>query len=667
MIAGRLLTRAGVVPALLVAAWLLAGLALLLGGVFTALPVIALATPLAVLGLGFVLRHPPGGMYAPWWAVAAVFAIAVTFAIWQGLVHAEQIIVRRDPGSYVQFATWIAEHGELPVDPQAGVFGHDPAVSYQSLAFYQRDGQVVPQFMAGLPLLLAAAQWIGGTGLVLLVPVLLGAVAIVAFGSLVARLVGPRWAPLGALGLALTLPEQVFSRSAYSEPLTQILVFGGLCLLLDSLDRTTGARRITAAVAGLALGLTVLVRIDGLRDILPVLVYVGLLGYRRRPQAWPLGAGLVVGAGLGVGEGYLLSPAYLSSISGSVIPLLIISAGVLSLTVAALVAGRLYRRRRPDARLPDRVRRWAPGTGAAVVVLVMLGFALRPLFQTVRQIPDGPDDAVTAQLIEGVQKIEQLPVDGTRLYSELSLQWVTWYLGVPAVLLATVGAALLVRRILTGGAARWILPSAMIGWTTVTTLYRPAITPDHPWADRRLLVLVLPGLLLLAVWAVALGAHRMRARGRRPVVRRGLVAVGVLAICVPEVITSIGMMTVRTDVGELAAVRGLCRAVGPDAGVLIVERVTGDRFTQLVRGMCDVPTARMEKPTERTVRRVVGHIRATGRRPVLLGANAADLTPYGGRPVRVLRLRTQQDPRSLTHRPHGAWSLSIDVWMSRPS
>ena len=35
--------------------------------------------------------------------------------------------------------------------------------------------------------------------------------------------------------LALSLPEQYTSRGTFSEPLAQVLMFGGLCLLADSL------------------------------------------------------------------------------------------------------------------------------------------------------------------------------------------------------------------------------------------------------------------------------------------------------------------------------------------------------------------------------------------------------------------------------------------------
>ena len=60
------------------------------------------------------------------------------------------------------------------------------------------------------------------------------------FGGLAARLIGPRWAPLAALVLAITLPMQFTSRSTYSEPAAAILFLGGLCLVTDSL-RAEGA------------------------------------------------------------------------------------------------------------------------------------------------------------------------------------------------------------------------------------------------------------------------------------------------------------------------------------------------------------------------------------------------------------------------------------------
>jgi hypothetical protein len=232
--AGRLLGRLSVLPALLVMSWLLAGFPLLLIGHFTPVLTLVLSIPLAVvlvpLGLRWIpgpspdawpARHPERGKQrTPWWAVAAVVAVAIAFGIDQVIYHSQFILVMRDPASYFQFAEWISRHGSLPIPQERAAFGpHGSIVNFSSFAFYQVGSSVVPQFMAGLPMVLAGAMWIGGANTALLAAPVLGAAALLTFGGLTARLVGPRWAPLAVLALALSLPEQFTSRSDYSEPL----------------------------------------------------------------------------------------------------------------------------------------------------------------------------------------------------------------------------------------------------------------------------------------------------------------------------------------------------------------------------------------------------------------------------------------------------------------
>ncbi len=337
-------------------------------------------------------------------------------------------------------------------------------------------------------------------------------------------------------------------------------------------------------------------------------------------------------------------------------PLLLICAAVLLLTLAGTVAAPLLARVPLPRRLPE--------AGAVLVVLVMAGLAVRPWLQTVHRDPATPEDWRTHTFIEQIQKANGLPMDGTRLYFENSLHWVTWYIGVPAVVLATLAAALLVRRLLTGGSPEWLLPLAVIGWTTVTTLLRPEITPDHPWAARRLVPIVLPGLILLAVR----GAGWLRERGRGRRFERWIAPVCVLLLLAPPIVTSIGTAFTPIERGEAAAVAALCARIPPDAAVLIMERVTADRFTQVVRGRCGVPVAKVRLATAdtaspREVRRQIERVRAAGRTPVVLGAERGQVAPYGA-PSQVMGLVTRQDERSLTERPNGTWSLRINVWMA---
>jgi len=380
--AGRLLGRLSVLPALLVMAWLLAGLPLLLAGRFTPVLMLALSVPLAAVLVVLGLRWLPGRWHGalpvqgpqqartPWWAVAGVVAVAAAFGAHQLIYHSEQIIVLRDPGSYLQFGYWIAHHGSLPIRQARAAFGGTHQVlRFDSLAFYQAGGAIVPQFMAGLPMVLAAGFWIGGVAAAVALAPLLGACAVLTFGGLAARLTGPRWAPLAALVLALSLPEQFTSRSTYSEPLAQILFLGGLCLVIDSLERGAGAR-VIAALGGLALGLTLLVRIDGLSDILPVIPYCGILLLSRRRQAVPLLGGLLAGALCGAIDGLVLSRPYLVRIESSLAPLTLVAAAVVIVTALAVTV--LWRHGLPQIR-----GKWLPNAAAMVPVVVVILFTAR--------------------------------------------------------------------------------------------------------------------------------------------------------------------------------------------------------------------------------------------------------------------------------------------------
>ena len=356
--------------------------------------------------------------------------------------------------------------------------------------------------MAGLPMVLAGAIWAGGANAALLAAPVLGAAALLTFGGLTARLVGPRWAPLAVLALAVSLPDQFTSRADYSEPLAEILFLGGLCLVIDSLGRDREAGdRVLASIAGLALGLTVLVRIDGASDILPVVPYCGLLLLGRRRQALPLLGGLAVGTAFGLVDGLVFSRPYLETNKSSLKLLALATVLVLAVTVVALPV--LWKRG-----LPQVKGRWLPNAVSALAVVVMVIFAVRPYLSKAHAAMGH----VTEQVIAGYQRANGQPVDGSRTYAEISLHWVFWYIGLPVVILATAGAAVLARHCLRGQAPRWTLPLVTFAWTIVTFLYQPAITPDQPWASRRLVPAVLPGFVLLAVWASArlvswLGEH----------------------------------------------------------------------------------------------------------------------------------------------------------------
>jgi len=685
-VAGRLLGRLSVLPALLAMPWLLAGLPLLLLGQFTPALMLVVSIPLAAAALALGLRWIPGRWpgprpdgrpdqaRTPWWVVASVIAVAVAFGVDQLIYHSQFIIVMRDPASYFQFGNWIAHHGSLPIPEDRAAFGSaSNLVTFGSFAYYQVGHAIVPQFMAGLPMVLASAFWVGGATAATMVSPVLGACGVLAFGGLTARLVGPRWAPLAAIVLALCLPEQFTSRSDYSEPLTQILVLGGLCLVIDSLSSDGVRARVLAALGGLALGITLLVRIDGASDILPLIPYCGLLIIGRRPQALPLLGGLVVGAIYGGVDGLVLSRPYLASIKSSLVPLALITGVVI---IATLIAIALLQ----DKGVPKIRGSWLPNAVGVLTVVVALGFAFRPYFQTVRQASSISFENNMA----GYQRANHLPVDPTRVYYELSMHWVFWYLGIPLVALATLGVVLLSRRCLWGQAPTWTLPLVLFAWVIVATLYRPSITPDQPWASRRLVPVVLPGFILLAVWASSWLGGRLRQMRIERVLYVGLACCCALLLAVPATITTfglkarpggpvgikvvaVGLAFKRTYQGEIQAVDGMCAAIPRNSSVVFLPGVTANWLPEVVRGMCGDPVAVANNARPATVDAVMRGIVHAGRRPVILAGARARLSAYRGELKEIMKLRTDTDPSNLTKPPLSNWPLGLNVWMLEPT
>jgi hypothetical protein len=595
--------------------------------------------------------------------------VAVAFFAFEWVMHTQQIIVRRDPASYFQFSTWLTKHGSLPIPQDHAAFGNDKNVGHESAAFYPNGTALVPQFMAGMPMLMTLGGWFFGYGGQLVMAPLMGAAATLTFGGLVARLASARWAWVAALALALTVPMLMVSRSSYSEPPAMVLLLGGLALAVAAIHETGLPRpdRIRLAfLGGLCLGLTALIRIDGISDILPAFAFCGLMFALRKPGSLALWIGLVLGQALGVLEGGVLSLPYMKYLKGSLIPLTAICVAVALATFAMVIVVRLWG-------LPKLNRFHLPEIAAGLTILVMAGFAARPLFQTVRRIPTNINDKGNAQFIQAVQRIDGLPLDGTRQYSELSLHWVAWYIGIPAVVLATVGAALILRGLLArkplGGRSltSWALPFAVVAWTTLTVLYSPAITPDQPWGSRRLIAAVIPGLLLFAVWTLDWGVTAVRRVGYGRIVTAGLAAVGVLFMIVPPVMTSRSTMFIKTEQGEVGQAQRMCDAIGPNASVVFVDLNAAGQFAELVRGMCGVPTGWLNQPGNvADVRRITQEIEKAGRRPVLLSGSYRVASMYGTA-KRVFYVNTRQDQRTLVTPPDSSWRFVSSVYLINPT
>ena len=242
-VAGSALARLTILPALLIMAWLIPGLPLLLAGDFVPIPMLLISAPLLVALVANGLRVVPSAWprlvpgrrdrgWTSWFGLMATVAVAAGFAAWQFVEHSESVVVLRDQGVYLQTGYWLAQHGSLPIPQSLHAFGAAHAgLGFSSIGFFAHGTSVVPSLTSGLPMLLAGGFWAHGVPGAAAMGPLLGGLAVLSFGGLTARLAGPQWAPAGAIVLGLSLPQQYTARSSLAEPVLQVLLFGGLCLL----------------------------------------------------------------------------------------------------------------------------------------------------------------------------------------------------------------------------------------------------------------------------------------------------------------------------------------------------------------------------------------------------------------------------------------------------
>ena len=722
---GWCFTQLTLLPVLLALAWLIPGAALLMAGRLRPAPMLLISAPLAVILIAATLRRVPGQRplqalapggpgkperaWAGWWGLAGTAAVAAGFGAWQVWLNSPQILVMRQPGAVIQVGYWIAGHGSLPIPESLRDFGGaHPGLTFASTGLAVTHGGLAPQFAPGLAIVTAGGWWIHSMTTAVLASPVLGALAVFTFGGLAGRLAGPLWAPPAAVVLAITLPEQYTSRSAFTEPLAQLLLLGGLCLVADSLTvrpgrwwlaRSPGWLRwpgwLTPSVAaatlgGLALGLASLASLSVLPYLIPVIPFTGLLVAARRPQAWPLGLGVLAGAGYGVATSWVVAPAALADPGfpvrqASVIALVVTGATVAAVAITGWPPARMWTGRAARAAL-----RWrAPDVAAGLVAAALIALLIRPSVQTAHWAP-GPG---TAGYVAALQKLLGLPVQPTRSYAEDTLYWVIWYVGIPALLLGGFGMALLTRRCVRsllrwadedGVARTWGLPLAIVAWTSASVLWEPRTVPDQPWASRTLVPVVLPGFILCAVWVAAWLDGRARERGAGRTAVALAAACFVVAMTVPTAATTFGISlsnhtaahsgpaatglgVKRTGAGQTAAVQGLCGTMSARMSVVILDRLAASAFAPVIRGMCGVPAGVMAGASVAQVESVIRGIADTGREPVLLATRPAELAVYGTSPRRLVGLVTTQDAHDLTQPPSTTWPISYQLWMSAQS
>jgi hypothetical protein len=288
----------------------------------------------------------------------------------------------------------------------------------------------------------------------------------------------------------------------------------------------------------------------------------------------------------------------------------------------------------------------------------------------VRQDPSDPG----ARYVAGMQRRLGLPVDGGRTYAEQTVAWLAWYVGPLALAVALAVLAVLVRRaVLSAGSRRvdaWLPALIVASGSTLLTLFRPGITPDHPWADRRLLI-ALPFVVALVVAGLTWVVARATAAGRGWAGVVVAVVVGGLVVA-PALVATWPHRAGGVERGSLAAVQSVCDALAPGDVVLAVDARAANEWPQVVRGMCGVPmlatsSALRADPEQlsTTIAKVSQEVASRGGRLVLLAADSAEALDRLGVTARsVADTTVREDQHVLEQRPSHTDPLPIRVWLA---
>jgi hypothetical protein len=515
---------------------------------------------------------------------------------------AEYVIGGKDPGTYINEGVQIAQTGSLL--PADSVVSSVPAASrdlffpwhktrnyygLRFMGFFIRDpstGTVVGQFPHLFPASIAVAYELNGlTGARNVVGLwaILGLVAVYLVG---ARLFGPIAAASAGVLLAINVIQVWFSRYPNSETVMQGLMFAALLAFARA---TEGSRLFFGTVSGTLLGLMLFLRYD-------VVLAMAALGAAAAimPVTQPVGVAFAISmatTGLG-GLWYLANPM----IAYAAYPLgFTRDRGGWVLIGAACAAVALLRWLNHRERFAAVFQRAVPiGIGVVVTVLAIYAYFFR---------------------VESGR---------TALHDAMAFRTFAWYITPWALGLAVAGLAVLLPL------RFWRDPAFFVtlGTFSLFFFYKTRIVPEHFWASRRFLAIILPGAILVLAGLGRLIADRLV--GQRPAVS-ALVVAGLLSPL--GVAFWYASAPVRAHIeyeGLIPPLEKLANSIGPRDLLIVESRDAGSDLHVLALPLAYIYSKQVlvldsAAPAKRSLENFVSWAEATYERVLFLGGGGTDL------------------------------------------
>jgi hypothetical protein len=567
------------------AATALGWLALSILGILSTPAAVALAIvaggPAAALTARAVLRHPTTASSrsrSRWWAAAIVVAVAAS--VWNGVNHAQHLVVERDPGVHLVTAKWLSDDRGLYIDGPTGAFEDEEGIRPAGAGFYgaRGDDGIDAQFAHLTPVIIGVAARVGGDIFLFVTNAMLGGIGLAVVFAAAATLMPARWAFVAMSGLAACFPFVYFSRDVYSEPATMILLFGAFFVWELA---TVRPHAPLGLVAGSLVGASCAARIDGFISVIPATAVFSLyIAGRGAPgeQGPPLRrvgiaalVAMAVVAALGWFDVRYFSTGYYDDALRPRLGSLL--GGAVVAALAVVLASRLVWRNNGTRLTPV-------ATGALALATVTAGAAAL-YARFIRPGASGVEAVVAA----GAQSRQE----ASSVVSNQTMEWLDWYLGPVVLALGIAGLIAMVWKGLQSlGPRSSLLFSALVATTTIVYLHNPNISLDQVWAMRRFLPLTLPGLLVAAACVLAALLHRYR--GPRWLPTTAWVA-GALVFVLPAALVTWPLRDTRVEVPMRQGVDAVCDAAGPNAAILVAG--PGHNVVTLpdsLRAFCSVPT-----------------------------------------------------------------------------
>ena len=468
---------------------------------------IAVVVVLLVVVFRSRLRLGPATPLPRWSAIIPIAILAATAFVTLSTPPAEYIIGGKDPGTYINEGIQIAQRGSLTIrDPLiASIPDHllplvaresrlESAYGNRFMGFYLIDpaeGRVMGQFPHLYPVWIAIAYGVHGLTGARYVVTLLAVLGVLAVYFAGVWILGRRAAAAGALLLAVNVAHVWYSRYPNAEILLQVLVFSSILAVCRASAKKDP---FFAAVAGVLVTLAGFAHLTGV-FVIGFAFVAGLLGQfaqRRPPFAFFLTA-LAGGVAVILYYSVPLEPymeRYLIVIRSfrNLIPWTLIGGTVLLMLLAM-----------SRTRMAPAVRRWLPPS-------VVGGVWALAIYAYFFRFPEGrlaPHDAAAL-----------------RTFSE-------FYLSPLGLIMALAGLAVVARRRFWPSLCFVLL---LIGFSLVF-FYKIRVFPEHFWAARRFLAVVLPGsCLLIGAAAFPLRWPSVNLRAGRLATHVALVALGMALV-----------------------------------------------------------------------------------------------------------------------------------------